>query len=115
MSAYMNGRAMLNGTAFELGGRVLVDRCEPVDYFEPQPEPARDFRQRVRLAALRVLLSIDTNTRAADSLGISPQRLSRHVARFASRLGLDAGRESHRAACAERARRTWAKRKGESV
>jgi hypothetical protein len=100
-------------TAFEDGlGLVPVDWKSPVDCLEPQPEAPADFRQRVRLAALRVLLAIDTNTRAADSLGISPQRLSRHVARFASRLGLDAGRESHRAACRERARRTWAKRKG---
>jgi len=111
----MNGAPMLNGTAFELGGRVLVDRCEPVDSFEPQPEPARDFRQRVRLAALRVLLSIDSNSRAAADLGISPQRLSCHVRRFAEKLGLDSARATHREACAARARRTWAKRKGESV
>ena len=115
MSAYMNGAAMLNGTAFELGGRVLVDRTLPEDSFEPQPEPPADFRQRVRLAALRVLLAIDSNSRAAGDLGISPQRLSCHVRRFAARLGLDEGRSTHRAACRERARRVWQQRKGESV
>ena len=103
-------------TAFEDGlGIVPVDWKSPVDCLEPQPEAPADFRQRVRLAALRVLLAIDSNSRAAADLGISPQRLSCHVRRFAARLGLDEGRATHRAACAERARRTWAKRKGESV
>lgn len=107
----MKGSPVLNGTAFELGGRVLVDRTLPEDSFEPQPEAPADFRQRVRLAALRVLLAIDTNTRAADSLGISPQRLSRHVQRFAAKLGLDESQTAHREACAARARRVWAQRK----
>ena len=103
---------MLNGTAFELGGRVLVDRTLPEDSFEPQPEPPADFRQRVRLAALRVLLCIDTNSRAAGDLGISPQRLNCHVRRFAAKLGLDSARATHREACAARARRVWQQRKG---
>ena len=103
-------------TAFEDGlGLVPVDWKSPVDYLEPQPEAPADFRQRVRLAALRVLLAIDSNSRAAGDLGISPQRLSCHVRRFAARLGLDEGRSTHRAACAERARRVWQQRKGESV
>jgi hypothetical protein len=111
----MNGSPVLNGTAFELGGRVLVDRTLPEDSFEPLPEPPGDFRLRVRLAALRVLLLVDSNSRAAAELGISPQRLNRHVQRYAARLGLDEGQTAHRAACAERARRVWAQRKGESV
>jgi hypothetical protein len=111
VSGYLNGSPLLNGTAFERGGLVLVDRTLPEDSFEPQPEAPADFRQRVRLAALRVLLAIDTNTRAADSLGISPQRLSRHVERYAAKLGLDNGRTAHRAACAERAKRVWQQRK----
>jgi hypothetical protein len=44
-------------------------------------------------------------------LGISPQRLSRHVERYAAKLGLDNGRTAHRAACAERAKRVWQQRK----
>lgn len=101
------------GTAFEDGlGLVPVDWKSPVDFMEPEPEPCRDFRQRVRLAALRVLLAIDSNSRAAADLGISPQRLSSHVRRFAAKLGLDSARATHREACAARARRVWAKRKG---
>lgn len=115
MSAYMNGTAMLNGTAFELGGRVLVDRCEPVDSFEPVAQPAADLRREMKIAALRCLLSISTVTHEAQRLEVSPARLSWHVSRLAERLGLDSGRANHKAACAERARRVWAERKAATV
>lgn len=115
MSAYMNGAPMLNGTAFELGGRVLVDMTLPEDSFEPLPEAARDLWREMKIAALRCLLSISTVTHEAQRLEVSPARLSWHVSRLAERLGLDSGRANHKAACAERARRVWAERKAATV
>jgi len=94
---------------FENGIPVLADERHPGDFLEPL-ESRRQFRHEIKVSALRVLLAIEPLTKAAEDLGISPQRLSKHVQNFSEKLGISTPRAAHRDTDRQRALDCWQKR-----